>query len=150
MFLPSNISNQSTANNQNWLLPEDTEFVHGVHNAEEGVDRLGLLSDHGLVNGELELVVVEVLLYLSSVDVKDVGIHDGQGASPAFVEVGELGVLLVEYAIHEREVIFDLLVALNVEPVGGLVDGSLEIRHGCCEVVEGKGVGSVRGRMYAE
>lgn len=127
--LPSNISDQSTANDEDWFFSVDSEFVHGVDNAEKGLDGLGLLADHGLVNGKLELVVVKVLLHLGAVDVKDVGVHDSQSAAPSLVALGELRVLLVEDTIEEGEVVFDLLVTLDVETIFGLLDGSVEVRH---------------------
>jgi len=134
--LPGNISNQSAANNQNGLLAENTKLVHGVDDAEERVHGLCLFTNHGLVDLELEVVVVEVLLHLLAVHVEDVGIHDCQGSAPALVAVGKLLVLLVENTVHEDEVIFDLLVTLDVETILGLVDGSLKIRHVCRYVCE--------------
>ena len=92
---------------QDRLLADDTEVGHGVHDAQEGIDGLGLLSDPGLVDLELQLVVVEVLLHLLSVQVVDVQVHDGKSAAPTLVAVGKLLVLRVEHAIKECEVVFD-------------------------------------------
>lgn len=71
--------------------------------------------------------MVEVLLHLLAIDVEDVQIHNSKAASPALVALGELGVLSVEYSIEEREVVFDLLVTLDMEAVLGLDDRSLEV-----------------------
>lgn len=146
--LPGNVGDQSTTNDQNGLLAVDTELVHRVNDAQEGVDRLGLLADHGLVDGKLELVVVEVLLDLVSVNIKDVGIHDCQGSAPTLVAVGQLAVLGVEDTIHELEVVLDLLIARDMETSLGLLDSSVHIRHDCgvCMRVE-QTQGKVEKRM---
>jgi hypothetical protein len=127
--LPGNVGDQSTTNDQDGLLAVDTELVHRVNDAQEGVNGLGLLADHGLVDGKLELVVIEVLLDLVSVDIEDVGVHDGQSSAPTLVAVGELAVLGVEDTVEELEVIFDLLVTRDVETSLGLLDSSVHIRH---------------------
>ena len=92
---------------QTRLLADDTELGHRVDNAQQCVHGLGLLADHGLVDLQLQLVVVEVLLHLVTVKVVDVQIHDRKSAAPSLVAVGELLVLRVEYAIKECEVVFD-------------------------------------------
>jgi len=132
-LLPSNISNQSTADDEDWFFSVNSELVHGVDNTEKGLDGLGFLANHGLVDGKLKLVVVKVLLELSTVNIKDVGIHDGQSAAPSLVALSELRVLLVENTIEEGEVVLDLLVTLDVETSFGLLDGSVEVRHFRCE-----------------
>jgi hypothetical protein len=127
--LPGNVGDQTTTNDQDGLLAVDTELVHRVNDAQEGVNGLGLLANHGRVDGKLELVVVEVLLDLVSVDIEDVGIHDSQDSAPTLVAVGELAVLGAEDTIKELEVIFDLLVTRDVETSLGLLDGSVHVRH---------------------
>lgn len=127
--LPGNVGDQSTTNDQDGLLAVDTELVHRVNDAQEGVHGLGLLANHGLVDGKLELVVVEVLLDLVSVDIEDVGVHDGQGSAPALVAVGKLAVLGVKDTVHELEVVLDLLIASDVETSLGLLDSSGQVRH---------------------
>jgi len=106
-----------------------TKLIHGVDNAQVRLDGLGLLADHRLVDLELDLVVVEVLLHLLAVDVEDVQVHDRQAALPSLVVLGELEVALVEDAVHEAEVVLDLLVTLDVEAGLGLLDGGLHVRH---------------------
>lgn len=127
--LPGNVGDQSTTNDQNGLLAVDTKLVHRVNDAQEGVHGLGLLANHGLVDGKLEFVVVEVLLDLVSVDIEDVGVHDGQGSAPALVAVGKLAVLGVKDTVHELEVVLDLLIASDVETSLGFLDGSGQVRH---------------------
>lgn len=127
--LPGNVGDQSTTNDQNGLLAVDTKLVHRVNDAQEGVHGLGLLANHGLVDEKLEFVVVEVLLDLVSVDIEDVGVHDGQGSAPALVAVGKLAVLGVKDTVHELEVVLDLLIASDVETSLGFLDGSGQVRH---------------------
>lgn len=110
-------------------LSEDTEFVHGVDNAQESVNGLGLLANHGLVDVKVDLVMIEVSLHLLTIDVKDVGVHDCKASSPWLITISEVFVAGVEYSIDEREVIFDLLVPLDVEASRGFGDRGLEIRH---------------------
>lgn len=111
-------------------LAIDAEFSHGVNDAQESRHGLGLLANHGLVNLEIELVVVKVLLNLVTVDIEDVLIHDGEATTPSLVAVGEVGLLGGEDVVDEGEVVLDLLVALDVETILGLRDGGLHVRHG--------------------
>lgn len=106
-----------------------TELGHRVNNAEEGLHGLGLLANHGLVDLELNVVVVEVVLELLAVDVEDVGVHDRQTAVETCELLCKAIVVLVEDVLGEAEVVLDLLVALNVETVGGLHDLGRHIRH---------------------
>jgi hypothetical protein len=100
-------SRSTTYNYQDGFFANDAEVGHGVDNAQQRIHRFGLLSDHGLVDLKLQLVVVEVLLHLFTVQVVDVQVHDRKSAAPALVAVGELLVLRVEHAIEEREVVLD-------------------------------------------
>lgn len=81
------------------------------------------------MNLEIELVMIEVSLHLLAIDIVDVHIHDSEAASPFLVAIGEVGFGRIEYVVDEREVIFNLLVPLNVEAVGGLINSGFEIRH---------------------
>jgi hypothetical protein len=72
---PANFSNKAAANYEYRFLADDSELIHGIHDAEERVDGLGLLADHGFVDLQLEPVVVEVLLHLLAIDVEDVQVH---------------------------------------------------------------------------
>ena len=81
---------------------------------------------------QLETIVLEVPLHLLPVHIVDVLVRDGETALPLLVAVCEIGVLGVEDTVDEREVVLDLLVALDVEAgvagVGGrLLDGGFEV-----------------------
>ena len=106
-----------------------TEFSHRVDDAEKGLHGLGLLADHGLVNLELDVVVVKVVLELLAVDVEDVGVHHGQAAVETEELVCKAVVALVKDVLGEAEVVLDLLVALDVETLGGLLDLGRHVRH---------------------
>jgi hypothetical protein len=106
-----------------------TELGHRINNAEEGLHGLGLLADHGLVNLQLNVVVVEVVLQLLAVDVVNVGVHDSQAAVETLELLCKTIVVLVKDVLGEAEVVLDLLVALNVETVGGLYDLSRHVGH---------------------
>jgi archaellum biogenesis ATPase FlaH len=118
---------RTTYHYENRLLADDTELCHRVDNAQKSIHGLGLLANHGLVNRQWQVVVVEVLLHVLAVDVENVQIHNGKAATPALVALGEIIVLGVEDTIKEREVIFDLLITLDVETILGLDNGSLEV-----------------------
>lgn len=111
--LPSNISHETTTNNKNRLLAVDSKLSHRINNAKQGIHALGLLANHGLVNLEVDAMVVKVLLQLITVQVEDVEVHDCQAAVPARVALCQLLVGDVENAIEELEVILDLLVAAH-------------------------------------
>lgn len=115
------------------LIMRHTEFGHGVYNAQESLNRLGLLADHSLVDLELQTMVVEVLLHLLAVDIVDVHVHDSKASSPALEAVCEVALLLVKDTVDKAEIVFDLLVALDVETGLGLRNGGLHVRHfdGC-------------------
>lgn len=53
-------------------LAIDSELRHGVHYAQESGDGLGLLTNLGLVDLEIEVVVVEILLDLFAIDVVNI------------------------------------------------------------------------------
>ena len=110
-------------------LANNAELRHGVADAKEGFDRLGLFADGSLVNLQVQIVVSEILLHLLSVDVVDVLVHDGQYAPPFCIAVCEVAVGFIEDAIHEGEVVLDFLVPLYMKPMLGLGDVSLEIGH---------------------
>lgn len=111
-------------------LADDSELGHGVANAEEGVDGLGLLANGGLVNLERQPVMGKVRLHLVAIKAEDVLVRHGQNASPLLVAIGQPWVLDVKDAIHKGEVVGDLLVTLDVEALRRLRDGCFEIRHG--------------------
>lgn len=122
-------------------LSEDSELVHGVNNGQEGVDRLGLLSNHCLVHIELNVVMVEVALHGLAVKIEDIGVHDSQTTTPLLVAVRKVAACRIKDIVNEGEVVFNLLVALNVEALASLGDGGLEVRHNStkkvwCEEVE--------------
>lgn len=127
VFCIDEVSGDQTYNDEYWLLADDTELSHGIHNAQKSVHGLGLLANHGLVDGEWEVVVVKVRLHLLAIDVEDVQIHNSKAAAPALIAAGEVVVLGVKDSIEEREVILDLLITLDVEAVLRLNDGSLEV-----------------------
>jgi hypothetical protein len=112
---------------ENRLLADDTKLCHRVDNAQKSVHGLGLLANHGLVDRQWQVVVVEVLLHVLAIDVEYVQIHNGKAATPALVALGEVIVLGVEDTIEKREIVFDLLVTLNVETIFGLDNGSLKV-----------------------
>ena len=107
----------------------NTEFRHGIDNAQESLHRFGLFADHGFVDPKIQVVVAEVLLHLCPVNVEDVQVHDGQTTAPPLVAVGQMDVLRIEDAIEEGEVVFNLLVALDVETSLGLNNRRFEVRH---------------------
>ena len=110
-------------------LAIDAKLRHGVHNAQESGNRLCLLTNLGLVHFELEPVVLEIFLDLLSIDIEDIEVCHGQDTAPTLVAVGQLGVLWIENAVKEGEVVRDLLVAINMEAVLCLGHGGSEIRH---------------------
>jgi hypothetical protein len=110
-------------------LAIDSKLRHGIHDAQEGGDRLCFLTDLGLVYFELEPVVLKVLLDLLSVHIVDVQVCDGQDSAPMFVALCQLWVLWVEDPIEEGEVVGDLLISVHMEPVLGLQDRRSEVRH---------------------
>ena len=81
------------------------------------------------MNLELNVVVVEVVLQLLSVDIEDVGVHDRQTAAETGELLCEAIVVLVKDVLGEAEVVLDLLVALDVETLGGLLDLGRHVRH---------------------
>lgn len=78
---------------------------------------------------ELNVVVVEVVLQLLAVDVEDVGVHNRQAAVETSELLCEAIVVLVKDVLSEAEVVLDLLVALDVETILGLLDLGRHIRH---------------------
>lgn len=110
-------------------LSEDAKFRHGIHNAQECGNGLCLLANLGLVDLKFQIVVLEVLLDLLAIHVVDIEICDGQNTIPAFVAVGQLRVLRVKDTVEEGELVRYLLVAIHVEAILGLGDGSCKVRH---------------------
>lgn len=129
MNLPGNISDKTTSHDQDRLLAEHAKLVHRVDDAEERVNALGLLANHGFVDLEVDLVVVKVPLHLLPVQVEDVEVHDREAPLPALVARGQLRVAHVEDSVEELEVILDLLVPADGEPLGGGLDGGFHVRH---------------------
>ena len=104
VFLPSNVGNKATTNDQHRLLlhvseeidesvPEDsdeylsvdTKLSHRVHDAQKCWNSLCLLSNLGLVDFQLEVVEFEVFLDLVSVYIVDIHISHGQYTAPTLV-----------------------------------------------------------------
>lgn len=83
-----------------------------------------------------QAVVGEVPLHLVTVEPENVLVCDGKNATPRLVTLGQAGVMDVEDPIDEGEVVGDLLVAFDVEALGRLRDGCLEVRHVGNGVVE--------------
>lgn len=129
-FLPCNVGHQSSTHDQDGFLSVDTKLGHRVHDAQEGLDALGLLANHRLVDAEVDLVVVKVLLHGVAVDVEDVQVHDGQAAAPFGVTVGQVTAADIEDVVDEAEVVLDLLVTLDVEAVWAFRHGCFQVRHG--------------------
>jgi len=78
---------------------------------------------------ELKLVVLEILLHLLAIYFVDIIVRYGENTAPPFIALGELRILGVKNAVHKSEVIFDLLVPLNMEAVLRLGNGSIKVRH---------------------
>ena len=94
LFLPGNICDQSTADDEYRFLEHvsfslacqgkvssylsiDSKLRHRINDAQEGVNGFGLFPNHGLVDVEIDLVMVEIRLHPLAIDVEDVGVHDG-------------------------------------------------------------------------
>lgn len=108
------------------------EAHHGLYDGKQGWNGLCLLSNLGLVDGQLDAVVLEVIFHLLAVDIVDVDVGYSKTPLPLFVQVGKIGILDVENAIDEGEIIFNLLVSFNVESsvTGGgrcLLDSGFEV-----------------------
>lgn len=105
------------------LLPTnlsiDSELVHGINDAQQGVNGLGFLANHSLVDIEIDVVMVEIGLHLLAIQIEDVHVHDSQATTPSFVAVGKISLAGVKDAVDEGKVIFNLLVALDVKAIGG-------------------------------
>lgn len=101
-------------------LSDNAKLVHRVDNAQQSVHRLSLLSYHGLVHLQLNVVVIKVFLHLLAIDVEDVEVHDGEASLPSLEGLGQVVVRDVEDSVDEGEVVFDLLVTLNVKPTRSL------------------------------
>lgn len=110
-------------------LSNDAKFGHRVYNAQKGRNGFCLLSDLGLVELESESIVVEILLHLLSIDIEDIQVHHGENTSPAFIAVSQLGVFNVKNTIEKREIIGDLLEAVDVKAGSGLLDCRIHVRH---------------------
>lgn len=83
------------------------------------------------MNLELQAVVLKVLLHLGSIHAVDILVRDCKHSAPLLVAIGQLSVCQIKDAINESEVVGDLLVTLDMEALGSLRDGGLEIRHDC-------------------
>ena len=110
-------------------LAVDSELGHGVNNAQKGRYGLRLFANLGLVDPQFKAVMAKVPLHLFSIDVIYVQISHRKDTTPARITIGYATVLDVEYAVDKREVVFDLLISLNVEAGLGFQDSGLEVRH---------------------
>lgn len=81
------------------------------------------------MNLQVKTVVLKVLFDLLSVHIVDIEIRHGQDAPPMAIAVRQLGVLDIENAVEECEVVGDLLISLYVEALLRLGHGCLEVRH---------------------
>lgn len=57
---------------QSTNFAEYSKLVHGVYNTEKRWDGFGFLADFGLVNDQLDAVVLEVSFHLLAIDVVDI------------------------------------------------------------------------------
>ena len=73
--------------------------------------------------------MIKIRLHLLAVHVEDVQIHHSKTAAPSFVAFCKIWSLLIKDPIDESKVVFDLLVAFDVEASMSLDNGSLEVRH---------------------
>ena len=78
---------------------------------------------------KVNVVVVEVVLHPFAIDVEGVCVHDGQASSPFLVAICQIVSGGVEDIVDEIKVVFDLLVAFDVEAVWSFSDSRFEIRH---------------------
>lgn len=127
--IPSYISHQPPSNYENRLLSVHPKLVHGIDNAHQCLNSLGLFPNHGLVHLELDAVVVAVGLQLPPVEVENVEVHDGQAPLPPIVALGQLAIFDVEDAVEELKVVLDLFVAAHGEAPGCGLDGCLHVGH---------------------
>lgn len=86
------------------------------------------------MSDEFDSMMLKVLLHLLAIDVVDVLVSDRQTSSPFLVAVGKVPVVYVEDSIDEGEVVFYLLITLDVETSmasgrGSLSNGSFKVRH---------------------
>lgn len=81
------------------------------------------------MNLQFDVVMLEVLLNLFSIDIIHIQIGHGQDPTPGLVTRGKLAILRVENSIKEGEVVRDLLVPLNMKPVLGRNDRGLHVGH---------------------
>ena len=115
-------------------LSVNPELSHRVNDTEKSRDCLCLLSNFCFVDFQFEPIMLKVPFHLLSIHVVDVLIRYRKTSLPFLVAVCKIGVLGVEDAVYECEVIFNLLVAFDVEASvaavrGCFLDGSLEVRH---------------------
>lgn len=110
-------------------LANDSKVGHGVDDAQEGRNGFRFFPNLGLVNLELQVVMLKVFLDLISVQIVYVQIGHGQHSAPTLETSGQLGVLGVEDAIEESEVVRNLLITLDVETVLRLEHGGFHVRH---------------------
>ena len=108
-------------------LSVNAKLGHRVYDAQEGWDRLGLLSNLGLMHFELQSVVLEIFLNLLSIDVVDIQVRDCQNTTPSFVALGQLWVFLVEDTVKKGKIVGDLLVAIDVKAIFGHFDSSSKV-----------------------
>jgi len=113
-------------------LPVNPELSHRVNDTKESRDRLCLLSNLCLVDFQFEPIVLEISFHLLSIHIVDVLVCDSETSLPLLVTLCKIGILGVEDTVNECEVIFNLLVAFDVETSvtavgGGFLDGGFEV-----------------------
>lgn len=103
-------------------LSIDAEFRHGIDDAQEGWNGLGLFSNLGLVDLQIQIVMLEVLLNLLSIDIEYIHVGNRQDTAPFLVAFCKLTVFDIENSVQESEVVRDLLIPVHMEAVLGLKD----------------------------
>ena len=106
-----------------------TELGHGIHDAQKGRDSLGLLTNLSFVDLEIKTMMLEVIFDLLSIDIVHVQVCDCKYTTPSFVALRQLSVLGIEHSIEKSEIVRNLLVAVHVEAILCLNDGTHKIRH---------------------
>lgn len=64
---------------------------------------------------KLNVMMLEVCLHLLAIQIVDVEVRHGKTSLPLLVAISKVGVVDIKDAIDEGEVVFDLLVAFDVE-----------------------------------
>ena len=82
------------------------------------------------MNGQIDVVSVEVRSHAVAVDAVNDVIGDQEAASGFLVDGGELNVLRVEDVVDESESVLELLKAIDLEALGGLGNLGSHFTHG--------------------